>query len=682
MRTPASTCTDDELGSWLADIDHWRAERRIRVGYDGKQYERSELLWTQSSYIQTQMMVHDRFFYNPTIQKYTVDRYLKDLETRYGGVDSVLIWPTYPNLGIDDRNQYDLVRDLPGGLEGVKRMVDDFHSHHVRVLFPAMLWDQGTHPEGTADSEALARELATIDADGINGDTLEGVPRTFRTASDGFHHPLALEPELGPASDEMLNYNNMTWGYWKYDFVPSISLYKWLEPRHMVNISNRWAHDHQDDLQFAFFNGVGFESWENVWGIWNQITPRDAEALRRISTIERAYRHLLVSKQWEPHTAMLQFGVFASKWPSSDATLWTIVNRNHYEVTGRQLAIPYREGVHYYDLWNGAELQPRHEGNQSILSFPLESDGYGAVLASIREDDNTLRVLSTMHALSEQRLARFSKEWVSLPQEIVSAKSTVPPTENPPGMVKIPATKFVFSVNGIEIEGTNDNGVDVQYPGERSARRYHDFEISIGSFWIDTYPVTNAEFKKFLDVTRYSPTDQHNFLKDWVKGTYPLGWADKPVTWISLEDARAYAKWAGKRLPHEWEWQYAAQGSDGRVYPWGNAWNPNDVPAVDTGRMMQPPSDVTDHPRGASPFGVQDLVGNVWQWTDEFTDEHTRAAIIRGGSHYQPQGSRWYFPQAYKLSQHGKYLLMAPGIDRSGTIGFRCVMDAEDKGAS
>jgi len=90
-----------------------------------------------------------------------------------------------------------------------------------------------------------------------------------------------------------------------------------------------------------------------------------------------------------------------------------------------------------------------------------------------------------------------------------------------------------------------------------------------------------------------------------------------------------------------------------------------------------PASDVDAHPAGASPFGVMDLIGNVWQWTDEYVDEHTRAAVLRGGSHYQPQGSRWYFPQAYKLSQHGKYLLMAPSIDRSGNIGFRCVVDAK-----
>ena len=69
----------------------------------------------------------------------------------------------------------------------------------------------------------------------------------------------------------------------------------------------------------------------------------------------------------------------------------------------------------------------------------------------------------------------------------------------------------------------------------------------MASFSIDKYPVTNADFKKFVDAAHYHPADDLNFLKDWKSGTYPEGWADKPVTWVSLEDARAYAQWAGKR---------------------------------------------------------------------------------------------------------------------------------------
>src|SRR5437879_2197422 len=91
-----------------------RAERLIRAGYSSKEYERPELAWSQRDYVQPQMMIDDRFFYDAAAGKYTVDRYLDDLEKRYGGIDSVLIWPVYPNVGIDNRNQYDLTRDMPG----------------------------------------------------------------------------------------------------------------------------------------------------------------------------------------------------------------------------------------------------------------------------------------------------------------------------------------------------------------------------------------------------------------------------------------------------------------------------------------------------------------------------------------------------------------------------------------
>jgi formylglycine-generating enzyme required for sulfatase activity len=666
-----------DFPKWLADLQHWRMERRIRIGYDDSEYLRPELAWTQSSFIQPQVMIHDRTFYDPVAGKYTVDRYLDDLQRRYGGIDSVLIWQSYPNIGIDNRNQYDLLRDMPGGVAGVRQMIADFHRRGVRVLFPVMVWDQGTRDEGVPNWTATARLLAEVGADGVNGDTLDVVPRAFRTASDSTGHPLALEPE-SLTVDLGLPWNNLSWGYWEYPFVPMISKYKWLEPRHMVNVCRRWARDKTDDLQYAFFNGVGYESWENVWGIWNEITPRDAEALRRIATIERAMAPLLVSKDWEPHTPTLRYGVFASKFPGQDQTLWTLVNRNEYEVPGRQIEVPHAPGTRYYDLWKGVELKPEVQGSNATLSFEIEAHGYGAVLATTREPDEQLpKLLARMSELSPKRLRDFSHEWKFLPQQIVPIAPTKPAATAPAGMVQIPGGRFDFHVSGIEIEGGNDVGVDVQYPWEDAPLRYHLKTLEMKPFYIDKFPVTNADFKKFVDSTHYHPKDDHNFLRDWKNGAYPEGWADKPVTWVSLEDARAYAAWAGKRLPHEWEWQYAAQGTDGRLYPWGNQWNAAAVPAVDTGRVMGVPSAVDAYPQGASPFGVMDLVGSVWQWTEEFTDAHTRAAILRGGSYYQPQGSMWYFPQAYKLNEHGKYLLIGPSTDRAATVGFRCVVDAE-----
>jgi formylglycine-generating enzyme required for sulfatase activity len=703
-------CTALTHRDWLADITHWRAERLIRIGYNPSRYNMSALKWTQSSFIQPQMMVHDRYFYDPETGKYTVNRYLDDLEKRYGGIDAVLIWATYPNMGIDDRNQQDMVRSMPGGVEGVKQMVSDFHRRGVRVLFPMMMWDQGTRNPSTVWPDAIATFMKQIDADGINGDTQDGVPLAFSIAAEKVDHPLAFEPEGGP-SDEALAWDVLTWGQYSYQyapggnkFVPTVDKYRWLEPRHQVNIQGRWNRDKADDLQYAFFNGEGWESWENVWGIWNGITPRDAEATRRVATIERAVAPFLVSQNWEPLYPMLRYGLYASRWPLADQTIWTIVNRNEYDVNEDQMSISYKRGIRYFDLYHGVELQPRIVGDNAILSFSVEAHGYGAILAITGQPDAQIQsLMAKMEIITEKPLASYSHEWKPLTQRLVDIQPTQKVSSAPAGTVLIPGGMFDFKVEGVEIEGFDDVGVDVQYPWEDTPRRFHEHTMQIKPFYMSKYPVTNAEFKKFLDATHYHPADGLNFLKDWKDSVYPEGTANKPVTWVSIEDARAYASWAGLRLPHEWEWQYAAQGTDNRIYPWGNCdWLPSALsnqigvalpsgspcilpkdaknapaPFPDRGRIMLAASDVNAHPTGVSPFGVMDMVGNVWQWTDEYTDDHTRAAILRGGNHYRPMGSIWYFPEAYRNDQHGKLLLMAPSYDRSAGVGFRCVKDAQ-----
>ena len=671
-------CTPEQLKEWREDIFNWRDESRVRAGYNDAQYRRPELQWSQSSYMQPLAMMEERYLFDPATGKYTVDRYLDDLDKRMGGIDSVLLWHSYPNIGIDDRSGYDLLRALPGGVPALRAMVQDFHRRGVRVLFPVMMWDHGTRPSGASDWDTTAKLLAEIGADGVNGDTLGGFPRAFRDSSDAIGHPLVLEPEGYPRSLEMLAYNNMSWGYWRFPFTALVSQGKLIEPRHMIHVSDRWNHSKTDDLQFAFFNGVGLETWENVWGIWNGFTPRGAESIRRVAAIERAVAPFLVSQDWEPLTPTLRFGVFASRWPIGAQQVFTLVNRNSYDLDGPQLNLPYRAGLRYYDLWHGTELSPTRRGDSVSLDFDIEAHGFGAILVTAELESTSIRALMDKSKnWAGKPLSALSDQWVPLPQKLVAIEKTAAPHDEPKGMVKIPAAEFVFKVDGLEIEGDNTVGLDVQYPWEDTPRQHHLHKLHIASFWIDKYPVTNTEFKQFLDATQYHPKDDFNFLKNWKNGRYPQGWDDKPVTWVSLEDARAYASWVGKRLPHEWEWQYAAQGNDGRTYPWGNVFDESALPVPDKTRELTSPDDVTSHPKGSSPFGVMDLVGNVWQWTNEFQDEHTRAAILRGGSYYQPQGSKWYFPQAYKNTEHGKYLLMAPSKDRAGTLGFRCVADAQ-----
>jgi hypothetical protein len=123
----AGPSTPGEQPAWLEGLKAMRRESRTLLRYSPVQYERPELEWTQHVFSQVQLLIWDRSLYDPDKGEYTVGRFLSETENRIGPIDAVLIWHVYPNLGVDDRNQFDLLRDLPGGIEGLRRMVEQFH---------------------------------------------------------------------------------------------------------------------------------------------------------------------------------------------------------------------------------------------------------------------------------------------------------------------------------------------------------------------------------------------------------------------------------------------------------------------------------------------------------------------------------------------------------------------------
>ncbi|GAB4341390.1 MAG: hypothetical protein Kow0099_18070 [Candidatus Abyssubacteria bacterium] len=215
------------------------------------------------------------------------------------------------------------------------------------------------------------------------------------------------------------------------------------------------------------------------------------------------------------------------------------------------------------------------------------------------------------------------------------------------------------------------------------------------SFYMDAYPVTNAQYKAFLDATGYDgePDANSEYLRHWKNGTYPLGQGDHPVTFVSWKNARAYAVWAGKRLPTEAEWEKAARGADGRMYPWGdtppdgNLCNFADVHTNfawsdrNTNDGFVRTSPVGHYEPGKSPYGVYDMAGNVWEWCSDWYDED----YYSYGPYLDPQGPEighrravrggcWNSAATSVRSAHRKGY--RPQVT-SSTIGFRCVKDVE-----
>lgn len=238
-------------------------------------------------------------------------------------------------------------------------------------------------------------------------------------------------------------------------------------------------------------------------------------------------------------------------------------------------------------------------------------------------------------------------------------------------MVLVPAGKYIMHVEYRWREGLAPDTIVI----DESGRSYRSIEeMYVPAFYIDITEVTNAQFKLFLDQSGYSPKWPRNFLKHWKKGKYPQEKGNHPVVWVSLEDAKAYAEWAGKRLPTEAEWQKAAQGTDSRDWPWGNLFDPDCANTDSKGTRP-----VGSYPKGASPYGCMDMTGNVWEWTDSFQSDGSHYyAWIRGGSYFFAKGSHWYMQGGpVTVYQRAKFLMMTPALNRCATIGFRCVKDVK-----
>jgi len=167
-------------------------------------------------------------------------------------------------------------------------------------------------------------------------------------------------------------------------------------------------------------------------------------------------------------------------------------------------------------------------------------------------------------------------------------------------------------------------------------------KIEVGDFYIDKYEVTNAQYKKFRS--------EH---------TFPASKEDFPVVEISYFDAEEYCKSAGKRIPKPEEWEKAARGTDGRIYPWGDKFDSKNINSVEAAK--DGPVKVGTFEKGKSPYGVYDMAGNVSEWTDSW-DNKKQYRITRGGS---------YFDGA-DLNKTTSTLMSIPD-DVHEYIGFRCV---------
>ncbi len=259
-------------------------------------------------------------------------------------------------------------------------------------------------------------------------------------------------------------------------------------------------------------------------------------------------------------------------------------------------------------------------------------------------------------------------------------------------MVYVPAGEFTL--------GTTDAQIDAwlrEHPGD--LRFWFEDEqpqcrVNLPAYWIGRTEVTNAQYLRFVQATgQRAPLH-------WESGRPPAGLEDFPVVYVSWEDARAYCAWAGGRLPTELEWEKAARGADGRIFPWGNEWDRAKCRSFEeiTGRsyassseyfsalgawlrshdaVREGPAAVGSHPSGGSPYGCQDMAGNVLEWCEDWDDREAYRRYARGdltppasGNLKVLRGGSWddVGPQLFRCA----YRYFPDPGNRNNFSGFRC----------
>ena len=140
---------------WLAKLRELRDQCRTRLHLNDSLFSDTALSWTQTAFVQTQAHPFDTTFFNGT--HYTVELWAESLKATYGGVDGVLLWPTFPLLGYDDRSQFEMVEILPGGVPELRRVAARLHGLGIRLLWPFNPWDQRTRRTHQSDAGTYTR---------------------------------------------------------------------------------------------------------------------------------------------------------------------------------------------------------------------------------------------------------------------------------------------------------------------------------------------------------------------------------------------------------------------------------------------------------------------------------------------------------------------------------------------
>jgi hypothetical protein len=350
--------------------------------FDNTLYERPDLGWIKESYLIVLQMAWDREFFDRLTGKYTFPEVLRNGNKLFGNIDIYCIWPTWPRLGLDQRNQWDMYRDLPGGTLQLRNFARLSRQNNTKFFITYNPWDNSTRKED--HYKGMARLIRETEADGVVLDTRGSSSHELQAAADSVRKGVVMYSEGMAITKDMPGI--ISGRVHNAIFLsPELNLNKLIKPDFSIfrvcDVGEDLIHR---EIAIAFFNGYGTELNMYRPGGRDDNYRDDLEYLALTTFLLRQNNDAFLDSAWTPLVNTTVDNVFVNRWGAGDKTLYTVLNMRPEGFEGKLFKSDRNNNRHYVSLWHHENVNP--ENADGSLYISARADGWPASWSGTRRE--------------------------------------------------------------------------------------------------------------------------------------------------------------------------------------------------------------------------------------------------------------------------------------------------------
>jgi len=374
-------------GDWHKGF-YW-FKNRFRSRFDFTNYMRPGNEKFKNMFLGCWSFIYNHNIYNPVKNQFTIGEYLKKVKYEFGGFDQFVFWHSYNRVGVDPRDQFDLLQDLPGGIDGVKRFVNTAHAMGTKVYLPFNPWDKIRKRKNMYRRQA--EDLGTVGADGLFLDTMGGGDQSFRKEVNKYNPSAQFLSEFRPSFKGLqftTSHYNENFQIWPMN---TVDLLRFVLPEHKIYKTERLQRDRKYLIYNAFFNATGYAVWDDVFGEINVQTWDEKILIKRYNETMHNFAYVFEGDRSMPLVPSLKKDLYINGFFNDEIYIYTLLVPERKNISrwldtriiGRIFQINIPDNWHLVDVWNIRPVEVRIEKNKKYVFLPQEMPDVAGCIAAM-----------------------------------------------------------------------------------------------------------------------------------------------------------------------------------------------------------------------------------------------------------------------------------------------------------